>query len=266
MTATAEAPTSTSEVLSVHGLHAGHAGLTVVRDVDIAIRPGEVVALLGPNGAGKTTILKTIAGLLPAVRGEILVLGERPSVRRPYLAARRGLAYVPDDRCLFRSLTTRQNLVLAARRTKSDVESVYAYLPELERLDKRQAGLLSGGEQQMLAIGRALLQQPKLLMIDEMSMGLAPVVVERLLSVTRGVADELQLSVLIVEQHVRMALSIADRAYVISHGAMTTHGSAQDVAGQVEAIESSYLGQSTEAGTPPSPDSGAGAPGKHRRS
>ncbi|MGW6157879.1 ABC transporter ATP-binding protein [Streptomyces sp. NPDC055144] len=246
MTTATEPAAAPTDVLSVRQLHAGHGGLTVVRDVDLTVRSGEVVALLGPNGAGKTTILKTIAGLLPAIQGKILVMGERPSVRRPHLTARRGLAYVPDDRCLFAGLTTLQNLRLAARRTRSDVDSVFAYLPELEPLAKREAGLLSGGEQQMLAIARALLQKPQLLMIDEMSMGLAPVIVERLLAVTRQVADELKISVLIVEQHVRLALGIADSAYVISHGTQTMHGSAQDVAGRIEAIEASYLGDAND--------------------
>ena len=237
-----EKPVVPENVLQVRGLHAGHGGLAVVRDIDLSIRRGQVVALLGPNGAGKTTILQTIAGLLPAISGEITVVGQSPSVRRPYLAARHGLAYVPDSRCLFRSLTVRQNLVLAARRSRSDVDSVFEYLPALKPLSKRDAGLLSGGEQQMLAIGRGLLTKPSLLMIDELSMGLAPVIVDRLLAVVRSAANELDLSVLLVEQHVRLALGIADSAYVISHGRLTTHGSADDVTEQIEAIEASYLG------------------------
>jgi branched-chain amino acid transport system ATP-binding protein len=236
------------DVLAVRGLHAGHGGLVVVRDVDLSVARGEVVALLGPNGAGKTTILRTIAGLLPPVAGEVLLAGRPPSTRRPHLAARRGLAYVPDSRCLFGSLSVRQNLVLGARRSGSDVDSVFEYLPELRPLSGRQAALLSGGEQQMLAIGRALLTRPSLLMIDELSMGLAPVIVERLLAVVRAVADELRFSVLIVEQHVRLALGIADSAYVISHGELTTHGSAADVSEQIEAIEASYLGDAKAAG------------------
>jgi branched-chain amino acid transport system ATP-binding protein len=227
-------------VLSIIGLHAGWGGLAVVRDVDMHIGPGEIVALLGPNGAGKTTVLKTIAGLLPVIKGEILVLGRAPSVRRPHMAPRRGLAYVPDDRSLFRSLTTRQNLVLAARR--DDVSAVYDYLPELRDLSDRQAGLLSGGEQQMLAIGRALLMKPRLLMIDELSMGLAPMIVERLLSIVRDVSRNLGISVLIVEQHVRMALEMADRAYVLNHGQLTAYGTAYDLDEQIDAIEASYLG------------------------
>ena len=232
------------DTLIAEGIGKSYKGRQVVRGVDLRISRGEVVGLLGPNGAGKTTILQTIAGLLPAISGEITVVGQAPSVRRPYLAARRGLAYVPDSRCLFRSLTVRQNLMLAARRSGGDVDSVFEYLPALKPLSKRDAGLLSGGEQQMLAIGRGLLTKPALLMIDELSMGLAPVIVQRLLEVVRTAANELDLSVLLVEQHVRMALGIADSAYVISHGRLTTHGSADDVTDQIEAIEASYLGDS----------------------
>jgi len=232
-------------LLSVTGLNAGHGGLAVVRGLDLEVRVGRVVALLGPNGAGKTTVLRTVAGLLPAISGDVRVMGEPPSVRRPHLAARRGLAFVPDSRCLFRSLSTRQNLVLAARRSRAPLDTVFSYLPELVELQDRPAGLLSGGQQQMLAIGRALLMKPRLLMIDELSMGLAPIVVERLLSVVRSAADDLNLGVLLVEQHVRLALRVADEAYVISHGVLTASGAAADVAAQVGEIEASYLGASS---------------------
>jgi branched-chain amino acid transport system ATP-binding protein len=236
--------TTTAAVLDVEALCAGHSGLTVVRDVDLSVHPGQVVALLGPNGAGKTTLLETVAGLLPIIGGRISVMGAAPNVRRPHLAARRGLAFVPDNRSLFRNLTAHQNLALAAHRAKAQVASIYQYLPELRPLASRQAGLLSGGEQQMLAIGRALLMSPRVLMIDELSMGLAPLIVERLLDLVRSVADDLGIGVLLVEQHVSMALGVADSAYVISHGTVTTRGSAHEVRAQAAAIEASYLGDS----------------------
>ncbi|MEV6927352.1 ABC transporter ATP-binding protein [Dactylosporangium sp. NPDC051485] len=238
---------SQETLLRIEGLFAGHGGLAVVRDLDLEVRSGRVVALLGPNGAGKTTVLETVAGLLPSLQGTIDLLGQAPNVKRPHLAPRRGLAFVPDNRCLFQSLTTRQNLTLAARRHRVPLDLVFGYMPELVELQDRPAGLLSGGQQQMLAIGRALLMKPRLLMIDELSMGLAPIIVERLLHVVRNAADDLNLGVLLVEQHVRLALDVADDAYVISHGVVTASGHARDVAAQVAEIEASYLGQAHEA-------------------
>ncbi|HEX9623069.1 MAG TPA: ABC transporter ATP-binding protein, partial [Streptosporangiaceae bacterium] len=224
------------DVLQVRGLHAGHGGLAVVRDVDLSIQRGQVVALLGPNGAGKTTILRTIAGLLPAISGEIVVVGRAPSVRRPYLAARRGLAYVPDSRCLFRSLTVRQNLVLAARRSRSDVDSVFEYLPALKPLSKRDAGLLSGGEQQMLVIGRALLSEPKIVLIDELSLGLAPKMVLTLLETIQRFNAERGTACLLVEQAATAALKIATSAYLLQRGTVVYHGSAARLRDDVDVL------------------------------
>ena len=230
------------QVLTLRNLTAGHGGLAAVRGVDLEVRagPGGDAARAErrrqDHDSGNDRRLPAgHVGRGPGGRGG-------PGVRRPHAGARRGLAYVPETRGLFRSLTVRQNLVLAARRGHADADSVYGYLPELRRLEQRDAGLLSGGEQQMLAIGRALLTKPRLLMIDELSMGLAPVIVERLLAVIRQVADELGVGILLVEQHVRMALAIADVAYVITHGQVIAHGTAAEVAAQAETIEASYLG------------------------
>jgi branched-chain amino acid transport system ATP-binding protein len=236
-----------SEVLRIDGLYAGYGNLPVVRDLGLTVRAGETVALLGPNGAGKSTTLLTCSGLLPILGGGVEVFGrDITGYKRPERLAQLGLCHVPEGRALFGSLTVLENLRLGAR-TRSNfrkaIPSVLDFFPELEPLMSRRASLLSGGEQQMLAVGRALVAQPKLLMVDEMSLGLAPVVVQRLLPRLRRIAEETGCGVLLVEQHVQQALAIADRAYVLAHGQLRIEGLAADLREDRSLFESSYLGQ-----------------------
>ena len=238
-----------SEVLiDVQGLSAGYDGAPVVRNLSLQVRPGEVVALLGPNGAGKTTTLLTISGILRPLGGSITVLGEPVLGGRPYRVARRGLAHVAEDRSLFFDLTVYENIRLGLRGSRAERAEAYeqamSMFPPLAPLKDRRAGLLSGGEQQMLAMARALVSKPKALLVDEMSLGLAPIIVERMLPVVRRIADEIGTGVLIVEQHVHMALGVADRAYVLNHGNLVMEGDAKEMAQRRDMLEVSYLGDS----------------------
>ncbi len=234
-------------LIEVRGLTAGYDGTAVIRNVDLHVEPGEIVALLGPNGAGKTTTLLAISGILSPMAGTIRVLGDRVSSHRPHLGARRGLAHVPEDRALFSGLSTLDNLRLGNRDRSGDLDATLDRFPALRGLLNRRAGLLSGGEQQMLALARALISRPRALMVDEMSMGLAPIVVEQLLPVLRRIADEHGTGILLVEQHVHMALEIADRAYVLNHGELALHGRADELVDQLDRLEASYLGQDPTA-------------------
>jgi branched-chain amino acid transport system ATP-binding protein len=236
-----------SAVLTCSGLDAGYVpGRPVLRNVDISLEGGKVLALLGPNGAGKTTLLLTIAGLQPPLGGHIGLGGARVRPGSPRAAVKAGLVLVPDDRSLFKGLTVAENLKLASRRGGTTIEMIFDYFPDLKRRAKVAAGNLSGGEQQMLAIGRALMQDPKVLLVDELSMGLAPVIVESLLPVIRRVVDETGAACVMVEQHVMLALEIADTAMVLAHGDIALRGDAKELAADEARIERAYLGRSTE--------------------
>ena len=229
-------------LLTISEMSTGYNGVSVVRDLNLQVDEGEVVALLGPNGAGKTTTLLTTSALNPIHTGDIKVFGKSIKGRRPHLVARDGLAHVPEDRSLFFQLTVRENLRLKASRGSAALNEVLGYFPALEPLMDRRAGLLSGGEQQMLAVARALTVKPKLLMVDEMSLGLAPIIVERLLPVLRDIASSSGTGILLVEQHVHLALEVADRAYVLSHGSLVMEGTAAHLRDNSHLLESSYLG------------------------
>jgi branched-chain amino acid transport system ATP-binding protein len=229
--------------IRTNDLATGYAGVPVVRDLNLVVRPGEVVALLGPNGAGKTTTLLALSGLVPVLGGSIEVLGKPLPKGRAFLVPRRGLAHVSEDRSLFYQLTVKENIKLGMRGRKIVLDSIFEYFPELAPLANRRAGLLSGGEQQMLALGRAIASDPKVMLVDEMSLGLAPIIVERLLPVLRRIADERGTAMLIVEQQVHMALDVADRAYILTHGSLMLEGDAKDLRGRRDLLESSYLGE-----------------------
>jgi branched-chain amino acid transport system ATP-binding protein len=232
-------------LLDVRDLRAGYGGSVVVRDLSLVVETGQVVALLGPNGAGKTTALMTIAGLIPALGGTVHLLGSPVDARAPQRNVRRGLGFVTEDRGLFGSLTVRDNLRLAARDRRDVVvrlDEATAWFPALAPLVDRRAGLLSGGEQQMLAVARALVAGPRLLLLDEMSLGLAPRIVDQLAGVIRRVADEREIGVLLVEQHVPVALEIADAAVVLVHGEVVARGAAAELAGRPDLLQASYLG------------------------
>jgi branched-chain amino acid transport system ATP-binding protein len=236
-----------STVIKLNDLWSGYGGVPVVRNMSMHVDEGEIVGLLGPNGAGKTTTLLTISGLVKPIRGDITVLGTTPSVRFPHRLARQGVAHVTESRNLFYDLTVSENLRLAIRGSRADRRTALAdaveLFPALEPLLDRRAALLSGGEQQMLALGRALVSRPKVLLLDEMSLGLAPIIVERLLHTVRRIADEKGCAVVLVEQHVHLALRIVDRAYVMTHGAVTLEGTAAELGDKRQVLESSYLGE-----------------------
>ena len=229
-------------VLEVTGLDAGYRGRAVVRGFDLVVQPGEIVGLLGPNGAGKTTTLLTISGLLPPLAGTIHFDGA-PAGSDIGALARRGLAHVPEDRSLFPSLSVRDHLRLGGgRRPLTTLAQIWRWFPALEPLVDRRAGLLSGGEQQMVAVARALMMAPKLLMIDELSLGLAPLVVESLLDTVGAIATETGCGVVLVEQHVQMALGRADRVVLLNHGDTDFAGTPSELSDHPELLHASYLG------------------------
>lgn len=234
------------KALECRGLTAGYLKeRPCVREVDLTLQAGEITCLLGPNGAGKTTLLMALAGLLPHIEGDVVVAGRAVRAGRPRDAVRAGLVLVPDDRALFRRLSTKQNLLLAVAersRRETGLREALEYFPVLEKRLPVAAGRLSGGEQQMLAIGRAILQRPAVLVIDELSMGLAPVIVTEILDVLKKLADAEGISVLLVEQHVHLALGIADQAAVLVHGRIADRGGAAELRDDPERVERAYLG------------------------
>jgi ABC-type branched-subunit amino acid transport system ATPase component len=225
----------TTAILGADAVSASYGSVPALRDLSLRVDPGEVVVLLGPNGAGKTTSVRVLSGLLPATAGTVTWKGA-PFTGPLHRRIRQGLGYVPEERALISKLTVAENLRLGM----GDPRRALEVFPELRSLLSRKAGLVSGGEQRMLLLGRALAASPQLLIADEMSLGLAPIIVHRLLRAIRDAADA-GAGVLLVEQHARQALVIADRAYVLRRGSVVWEGTSEDARSRVGQIEGLYL-------------------------
>ena len=232
--------------IEVDGLTAGYGSIEILRGLNLTVRPGEIVALLGANGAGKTTTLRAISGLLRhkgSIRLDGVELGRLSAARRTAL----GLAHVPQGRGTFTDFTVEENLRLGAYPVRDkvqiehDIEQWFVTFPRLEERRVQMAGSLSGGEQQMLAIARAMMTRPRLLMCDEPSLGLAPTVTAELFALLRELSRERGMSMLIVEQNADLTLEIAERAYVIEHGGIALHGTAADLKRDAT-VQRAYLG------------------------
>jgi branched-chain amino acid transport system ATP-binding protein len=228
---------TTAPILAARGLSAGYGGLAAVRELDLEVRPGEIVGLLGANGAGKTTTILTLAGELPPLGGELLWAGE-PARGGLASRARAGLGLVLEERTIFSRLTTAENLSIGRGSPKRALE----YFPELAPHLRRRAGLLSGGQHQMLSVGRALAAEPRVLLVDELSLGLAPMLVDRVFEAVREAAAR-GIGVLVVEQHVRRLLDAADRAYVLRRGRVVLEGPTVELKSQLDQIERLYLAE-----------------------
>jgi branched-chain amino acid transport system ATP-binding protein len=233
-------------MLTVDDIHVFYGNIAAVKGISLTVYPGEIVTLIGGNGAGKSTTMRTISGLLKPKRGEIHFEGQRVSGLKGHEVAQRGIAQSPEGRRIFPRMTVTENLELGAflRNDKAeilaDMERVFDLFPRLKERLTQKSGTLSGGEQQMLAMGRALMAQPKLLLLDEPSMGLAPVLVDSVFETIRKVNDQ-GTTVLLVEQNAQQALSIAHRAYVLETGSIVKEGRGIDLLGD-PAIKEAYLG------------------------
>ncbi len=228
-------------LVEMRGVRAGYDGIDVLHGVDLTVLAGQVVAILGPNGAGKSTTLKVLAGLLPATAGDVIVAGRRINGARADALARRGLCLIPEGRGIFPNLTVRENLWMATHRGQDRAvveERAVASFPQLAKLMDQTSGTMSGGQQQMLAMARGLATEPALLVLDELSMGLAPLVVEELYATVGKVAAE-GTSVLIVEQFARIVMNVAHVANVMVHGHVVHTGSPQEIE---SSLSEAYLG------------------------
>jgi len=234
-------------VLEVTGLHVAYGGIQAVRSITFHVKQGETVALIGANGAGKTSTLKAISRVIDAVGGDVHFCGEKISRLVPHDIIRKGIALVPEGRGVFPRLTVAENLAMGAfvRDDKADIaldiDRMYGYFPRLKERAGQLAGTLSGGEQQMLAIGRALMSRPKMLLLDEPSMGLAPIMVQKIFEVVRAVAAE-GMTILLIEQNAKLALESSQRGYVMESGQITLNGESAKLLDDPK-VRAAYLGE-----------------------
>jgi branched-chain amino acid transport system ATP-binding protein len=233
-------------MLTISGLRSGYGTFEVLHDVSLMIEPGQIVALIGANGAGKTTLLKTISGLIRPTAGTIEFDGQDIARRQPHKIVGLGLSQVPEGRAILKRMTVLDNLRMGAfirtdSEIGSDIDAVFQRFPALAERRDRMAGTLSGGEQQMLAIGRALVARPRLLLLDEPSLGLAPKFITRIFLTLRELQKEGK-TILLVEQNARQALQVADRGYVMERGRIVLSGSGQELLNMPE-VQQTYLGQ-----------------------
>ena len=233
-----------STILKIDDIHVYYGAIHAIKGVSFEVNEGEIVALIGANGAGKSTILKTVSGLMHPRSGSITFMDENITHTDAYKLLRHGLAHVPEGRRIFLQMTVQENLEMGAyinkEVSKEDLEMVFSYFPRLKERRKQIAGTLSGGEQQMLAMSRALMSHPKLMMLDEPSMGLAPILVDQIFEIIKEL-HKAGTTILLVEQNARKALQIADRAYVLETGAVTLSGTGSELT-QSDAVRKAYLG------------------------
>ena len=231
-------------MLKIDDLHVYYGAIHAIKGISFEVKEGEIVALIGANGAGKSTILKTVSGLMHPRSGDITFCGESIAHMDAYKLLRHGLAHVPEGRRIFLQMSVQENLEMGAYINKevsqADLDMVFNYFPRLKERRKQVAGTLSGGEQQMLAMSRALMSHPKLMMLDEPSMGLAPILVDQIFDIIKEL-HKAGTTILLVEQNARKALQIADRAYVLETGNITLSGTGPELASS-DAVKKAYLG------------------------
>jgi branched-chain amino acid transport system ATP-binding protein len=240
-------PAAVTPLLELRSVNASYGSTAVLRGVTLAVEDGGLVALLGANGAGKTTTLRAICNMGVQTRGEILLDGRRIDGQATEAIVRRGVGHVPEGRGTFMTLSVEENLRLGAylrrdRRVADDFERVFGYFPVLRERIHQQAGTLSGGEQQMLAIARALMSRPRLLLLDEPSFGLAPIIVQEIFKILRAINQEERMAMLLVEQNAKLALDLVSQVYLLETGAVVASGPPRQIASD-ETVRRAYLGQ-----------------------